>query len=104
MMTDKQWEELAIDHETKYLRADVCLGSPESYSLGEKRQICEDMEASTAEVEAALRADFESLPPYGQAMMLDMLQKADPDSFSWWKEILIGAMPDSADELARKGR
>ena len=42
MMTDKQWEELAFDHETKYLRADICLGSPESYSLDEKRQICED--------------------------------------------------------------
>ena len=57
MMTDKQWEELAIDHEAKYLRADVCLGSPESYSLDEKRQICADMAASTAEVEAAMKKD-----------------------------------------------
>ena len=32
-VADKQWEELAIDHETKCLRADVCLGSPESFSL-----------------------------------------------------------------------
>lgn len=94
-MTAKQWEELAIDHETKYLRADVCLGSPESYSLDEKRQICEDMEASTAEVEAALRTDFEGLPPRGQAMMLDMLQKADPDNFDWWMEILVGKTPDA---------
>ena len=50
-VADKQWEELAIDHETKYLRADVCLGSPESFSLEEKAAICEDMDATNKAID-----------------------------------------------------
>ena len=61
MATD--WNRLAEEHELAYFRADVCLGSPQSFSLEEKSQICDEMEASTAEVDAALRKDFESLPP-----------------------------------------
>ena len=104
MATQAQYDKLIEDNELAFFRADVCLGSPESCSLEEKAAICEDMEASTAEVEAALRADFESLPPHGQAMMLDMLQKADPENFGWWKEILLGAMPGSVDELTEEAQ
>lgn len=99
-MNDKQWEELATDHEIAYLRADICLGSPESYSLDEKRQICEDMATSTTEVEEAMKKDFESLPPHGQAMMLNLLEKVDPDNIDWWKSILIGEMPDSPSAIS----
>ena len=98
-MNDKQWEELSIEHEIAYLKADICLGSPESYRLEEKRAICEGMTESTAEVEAAMKKDFESLPPHGQAMMLDLLEKADPDNIAWWKSVLIGDMPDSPSAI-----
>ena len=98
-MNDKQWKELAIEHEIAYLRADICLSSPESYSLDEKREICEGMAASTTEVEAAMRKDFESLPPHGQAVMLDLLEKADPNNLAWWKSILISEMPDSPSTI-----
>lgn len=57
------------------------------------------MKASTAEVGAAPCADFESLPPHGQAMMLDFLQKANPNNFDWLKKILLGAMLISVNEL-----
>ena len=62
MMTEKQWQDLAEEHELAYFRADVCLGSPQSFSQEEKRQICEDMDASTKAVDAAMRADFWSMP------------------------------------------
>ena len=68
--------------------------------MEEKKQICEGMEASTAEVDAALRADFEALPPVAQDKMLDLLAKADPEHFDWWKELLLGKTPDSPGELA----
>ena len=88
MMTDEQWNALREEHEIAYLRADICLGSPQSYSLEEKKQICEEMAASTAKIDAALRADFEALPPVAQDKMLDFLRKADPGNFDWWLGIL----------------
>lgn len=58
------------DHEIAVLRAGICLGSPQSYSLEEKKRICADMEASAAAIDAALKADFESLPPKLRACSL----------------------------------
>ncbi|MDY2722803.1 MAG: hypothetical protein SPG07_04720 [Coriobacteriales bacterium] len=98
--TDSRWNDLMTEHELAYFRADVCLGSPQSYSLDEKRQICEEMEASTAEIDAAMRSDFEAMPPAAQARMLDLLQKADPDHFSWWLEILVDKMPESLSQIS----
>ena len=99
MSTNTDWNRIKEDHELAYFRADVCLGSPQSFSLEEKKQICADMEASTAEVDAALRADFESLPPVAQDKMLDLLQKVDPGNFNWWKEVLLDEMPDTLCEI-----
>ena len=45
-----------------------------------------------------MRADFQSLPPEGQAKMLDLLEKADPDNLNWWLEILVGKTPDAPPE------
>ncbi len=89
MMNDKQWNDLMVEHEIAYLRADICLGSPESYSLDEKRQICEDMEASTAEIDAAMRADFESLPDFAKKTLLDMLGAPGTSERKWWEVILL---------------
>ena len=41
------WNQLREDHELVFFRANVCLGSPQSFSLDEKKQICEEMEGST---------------------------------------------------------
>ena len=47
-----------------YFRADLCIYSPESYSLDEKKEICNDMmSASKAVLADAMREDFEQLPP-----------------------------------------
>ena len=99
MMTNDQWQELAEEHEMAYFRADVCLGSPQSFSLEEKKRICEEMEASTAEVDAALKKNFESLPPETQGMLLDMLCASDCMTPEFWKETLIGKTPDSYAEI-----
>ena len=53
MYTNADWNHLREEHEIAYLRADICLGSPQSYSLEEKRQICEDMDANTKASDAA---------------------------------------------------
>ena len=87
------------DHELAFFRADVCLGSPQSFSLDEKKQICEEMEASTAAIDAALKADFESLPPEAQGMLLDMLCASGCMTPEWWKSTLFGEMPDSVEEI-----
>ena len=99
MMTDEQWDALREEHEIAYLRADICLGSPQSYSLEEKKQICADMEASTEAIDAAMRADFESLPPEFRVKLLDMLCSSGCMTPEWWSETLVGKMPDSPDAL-----
>lgn len=103
MTTNTDWNELAERHEMAFFKADVCLGSPQSFTLDEKREICEQMEASTNAVDAAMRADFGALPPIAQGKMLDLLQQADPEHFDWWKETLVGKTPDSVDEFAVAG-
>ena len=98
MLTEKQWEELAIDHEIKLLRVDICISSLESCSLDEKRRICEDVTASAARIDAALKKDFASMSPIAQARMLDLLQQANPNDLDWWLDTLIGLMPSSPRE------
>ena len=99
MMTDEQWDALREEHEIAYLRADICLDSPQSYSLEEKKQICADMQASTAEIDAAMKADFESLPPEFRVKLLDMLCASGVESEKFWKELLLDEMPDSPSQL-----
>ena len=95
------WNTLREEHEIAYLRADICLGSPQSYSLEEKKQICADMEASTEAIDAAMRADFESLPPEFRVKLLDMLCSSGCESEKFWKELLLGEVPDSVSEIVR---
>ena len=99
MMTNDKWQELAEEHEMAYFRADVCLGSPQSFNLEEKKQICADMEASTTEIDAAMRADFESLPPEFRVRLLDMLCASGCESEKFWKDLLLGEVPDNVDEI-----
>ena len=88
MMTNEQWQELAQEHELAYLCADVCLGSPQSFSLEEKRRICEDMDASTKAVDAAMRADYWSLPAEARGKLLDMPGESGCETRRWWEELL----------------
>ena len=89
------WEKIQVDHAIAYLRGDLATSSPESYTLEEMKAISDGMFASTAEVEAAMREDFQSWTPKAQARMLYLLQQADPDHFYWWTETLMGQLPAS---------
>lgn len=42
-----------------YFKADLCFYSPESYSLEEKKEICNDMISTSKAMLDAMRADFE---------------------------------------------
>lgn len=73
-----------------FFRADLALSSPESYTLEEKRQICNDMITSTQDVCAAMRRDFESMAPEHRAMLLDMLCQDGTMDPQWWWDVLVG--------------
>ena len=73
MTINADWAELVENNEIAFLKADVCLGSPESFSLEEKASICDEMEATNKAIEDAIRRDFEAMPPEFQARLLDML-------------------------------
>jgi len=50
-----------------YFRADLCLYSPESYSLEEKKEICNDMMSTSRAVLDAMREDFQSYRPSSES-------------------------------------
>jgi len=101
-MTITNANQLIENHEIALLRADICLGSPESYSLDEKRQICEDMDATTAEIDAAMRADFETLPDHAKKRLLDMLGVPGTPEREWWENILLplDELPDAPPAMS----
>ena len=89
MMNQSQVNQLCKDNELAFFRADVCLGSPQSFSLEEKAKICADMEATNKAIEDVIRADFETMPPQFQARLLDMLCASGCMTPEWWKRNAI---------------
>ena len=63
MTNNAKWEELRLAEEMAYFKADVCLYSPESYSLEEKKEICNEMMATSKATLDAMREDFQSSAP-----------------------------------------
>ena len=90
MMNEEKWEELKQEEEMAYFRADICLYSPESYSLEEKKQICNDMMSTSKATLDAMREDLEQLPPDARAKLLDMLCASGVESPEWWWDVLVG--------------
>lgn len=99
MLSDEEIRQLMEEHEMAYFRGDLATSSPESFSIDEMREISEAMDASTAKVDAAMRADFESLPPEARVKLLDMLAESGVESREWWEKILCGfEVPDAPPE------
>ena len=95
MRTEAEWAALKEEHELAYLRGDLATSSPDSYTLDEMRAISAGMDESTARIDAAIREDFEQLPPEAQARMLELLAGANPGNMAFWNEILGLDMPDA---------
>ena len=74
----------------------------ESYSLDGKRKICEGLDASTAEADAAMRADFEGLPDFAKKRLLDMLGMPEIPELDWQERILVDfdSLPDASPDFA----
>lgn len=82
-----------------YFRADLAESMPESYSLEEKRRICDEMIQSTAAILDAMRADFQARSPEEQRELLaDLCSDPDEDP-QWWWDVLVGA----GDPLYQRG-
>lgn len=83
-MNEAKMTELTQAEEMAFFRADLCLYSPESYTLEEKKEICNDMFKTNRAIQDAMRADFEQLPPNARAKVLDMLCASGVESPQWW--------------------
>ena len=84
MMNDEKWTALQQAEDVAYFRADLCLYSPESYSLEEKKAISNDMIFISKAVLDAMRADFDQLPVEVRNKLLDMLCQSGVESPEWW--------------------
>ena len=60
-----------------------------NYTIEEMKAISDGMFASTAEVEAAMRADFQAMPKCEQERMLQLLASSGTESREWWARILL---------------
>lgn len=78
---DKRVLELGLD-------ADGSYGALSHLTLDERRRICEEMEAGTKAVDAAMRADFLSMPAEARGLMLDMLGSLGTEGRQWREELL----------------
>ena len=94
-------DELTQNEAVAYFRADLCLSDPDNYTLDEKREICGQMESTSKVIEDAMKADFESLPLEFQLRLLDMLCASGCESEKFWKDLLLGKVPDSVGEIVR---
>ena len=66
MMTQDQANKLCEASELAFFRVDVCLGSPQSFTLDDKAQRCEHTDATNKAIEDAMKDDFQSLPLKGK--------------------------------------
>ena len=82
------WNKLIEEHELAYFRGDLATSSPQSYTVDEMKAISEAMDASTAEAEAAMRADFWSMPAEARERMMDLLGASGHETRSWWEGLL----------------
>lgn len=87
---DEKWTELQQAEDMAYFKADLCCYSPESYTLDEKRAICNEMISTSKAVLDAMRADFDQLPPEVRSKLLDMLCQSGVESPEWWWNVLVG--------------
>lgn len=83
------WNEAFEIRGVAFSRGDLATNSFESYTLDEMRKISETIDASTTELEAAMREDFNSMPTELQSRMMDLLRKADPGNVGWWQNLLL---------------
>lgn len=89
-MNEAKMIELTQAEEMAYFRADLCLYSPESYTLEEKKEICNDMMATSKAVLDAMREDFQQMPPELRSKLLDMLCQSGVQDPQWWWDVLVG--------------
>ena len=82
------WNKLIEEHELAYFRGDLATSSPQSYTVDEMKAISEAMDASTAEAEAAMRADFWSMPAEARECMMDLLGASGHETRLWWEGLL----------------
>lgn len=98
-MDESQMRKLQENNDIAFFCADMCLESPESFTLDEMARISEEMTSTNRAIEDAMRADFESLAPELRAALLDMLCDSGEMTPEWWCEVLLGKMPDSPDDI-----
>ena len=97
MISKTLYDDLRNEHELAYFRGSLAVSYPDSYSLDEKQRISEDMDKSTAEIDAFMRREFQSMPPGLQVRILDLLTARGSQSREWWERILLDfdSIPDS---------
>lgn len=89
-MNAAKMADLAQAEDMAQFRANICCYSPESYTFEEKKQLCNDMAATSKAVFVVTQEDFDSQPPEFREKLLAMICEGEPDNADWWRAILVG--------------
>lgn len=100
-MNETKMTELTQAEDMAFFRTDLCLYSPESYSLEEKKEICNDMFKTSKAIQDAMREDFEQLSPDARAKLLDMLCASGVESPSGGGTCLLAKETRSTESSSR---
>ena len=87
---DINWNALYQAEDMAYFRGELCSYSPESYTIAEKREICNDMITSTKAILEAMRREFEGLPLDERHWLLNDLCSSGEATPQWWWDVLVG--------------
>ena len=83
------WKALENAEDHAYFMAELVDISSESFTLEEKRRILDDMLASSAAIEDAMRDDFAELDEVTQTRLLDSLGESGYRDRDWWYQMLM---------------
>ena len=103
-------DELTQNEAVAYLKADLWLSDPDNYSLDEKREICEEMAATSEAIEEAMRKDFSELPPRRAGCDAEPPSESRPRAFrlveipAIWPDAGFGRRPNIEAPLAFRAR
>lgn len=88
-MMEADWQTLEEAEDHAYFMAELVDISPESFTLEEKRQILDDMLASSSAIENRMRDDFAELDEVTQTRLLDSLGASGYRDRDWWYRMLM---------------
>ena len=89
MLSERELKEMMELEDYAHFRAELVEISPQSFDIGELREILDDMIKSKVAMENDMRDNFAELGEIEQTQLLDMLGESGYKDRDWWCRMLM---------------